>query len=189
MAKGTLFITIGISGSGKTHYSQNQLLIDFPSIGKYVNDNNLSVDDIIVSADNLRKELTGSVNIHTADDYLWMVGFRDRIIEKLNKHDYCLFDATNTRMRVKFLKHFIDYDTIAIIFEPNLELSKLRIENDLINKVDRSNVPCESIEFQHQTFRQSIIYYKWDGKWDDKIKEKIKPRLMKVEGYVDIIFP
>lgn len=188
MKKSTLYYFIGISGSGKSYYIENKFLIDFPIVKKYLDENKLSISDIIVSPDDLRRELTRDVNNHEKEKQIWTGILPTKIKETLNTHGHTIFDATNTSKRNSFLKKFKQYNIIAVVFEPNLELSIERVSNDINENKDRSNVPAEAIERQYDKFVSSVIYNKWDGVWNKPTKKKIKERLIKEEKYIDVVF-
>jgi len=180
-AKKTLFITLAISGSGKTWYIKNKMREDFPDLDSYLTENNLDISELIVSPDDMRRELTGDVNNHDKDLQIWKSLVFTRTKEKLKEHGFCIFDATSVAKRKGFLKHFKSIKKIGLVFNPDIELSWERISEDIKNGVDRSNVPLEGIEAQYDRFRNSVIYYKWDGIWNKVIKKKIKERLRKEE--------
>lgn len=186
--KPILYFFIGISGSGKSFYLDNKFLEDFPLVKKYLEENKLTIGDIIISPDNLRRELTGDVNNHEHEAQIWMGIMPSKIKKTLDSHGHAILDATNVSKRNSFLKKFRKYDIVAIIFKPNLELSIERVCNDIENKKDRSNVPKKAIENQYNKFVASVVYTKWDGIWNKPLKKKIKERLIKEEKYTDVIF-
>ena len=176
--KDTLFLAIGISGSGKTWYFRNKIREDFLELDKYLSDNNLDISDIIVSPDEMRKELTGNISDFSQDSYIWTTLVYIRTKEKLKEHGFCVFDATSVSRRKSFLKEFNDVEKIGLIFKPDVKLSNERIRENIKNNIDRSDVPLEIIEKQYEKFKHSVIYYKWNGVWDSEIKNKIKDRLL-----------
>ena len=186
-AKKTLFLTIAISGSGKSWYIKNKLSVDFKDVNKYLSDNNLDISELVVSPDLMRKELTGDISNHDKDAQIWKALVFSRTKEKLKEHGFCIFDATNLSKRKSFLSHFKKIRKIGLIFEPDVDLSIERINEDLINSVDRSNVPDDVVKKQYERFVSSVIYYKWDGIWNKVIKKKIKERLLKDEE-LEIVF-
>jgi len=187
MKNKTLFITMAISGSGKSWYIENKLREDFSDIDKYLTSKNLDISELIVSPDSIRKELTGDINNHDKDMLIWKSLVFVKTKEKLKEHGFCIFDATSVAKRKGFLKEFKYVKKIGLVFKPDVELSWKRITEDIKNGKDRSNVPLSAIETQYEKFRNSIIYYKWDGVWNKVIKKKIKERLRKEED-LEIVF-
>jgi len=180
--KKTLYLTMAISGSGKSWYIKNKMREEFSDLDSYLTENDLDISELIVSGDDLRRELTGDVNNHEKERLLWSSLIPTKIKENLTVHKYAILDATNVSKRKEFLKKFKNVRKIGIVFEPDVELSWERICEDMNNSVDRSNVPLEAIETQYERFRNSVIYYKWDGIWNKVIKKKIKERLRKEEN-------
>jgi len=185
--KKTLFLTIAISGSGKSWYIKNKLREDFKDVDKYLSEHNLDIMELVVSPDLMRKELTGDISNHEKDAQIWKALVYSRTKEKLKEHGFCIFDATNLSKRNSFLKHFKNARKIGLVFKPDVELSIERINEDLKNSVDRSNVPEEVVNKQYERFVSSVIYFKWNGVWNKVIKKKIKERLLKEEK-LEIVF-
>jgi predicted kinase len=186
-AKKTLFLTIAISGSGKSWYIKNSLRKDFKEVDKYLSDNNLDVSELVVSPDLMRKELTGDISNKERDAQIWKSLVYTRTKEKLKEHGFCIFDATNLSKRNSFLKHFKNVRKIGLVFKPDVELSIERINEDIKNNVDRSKVPENVVKNQYERFVSSVIYFKWNGVWNKVIKKKIKERLLKEEN-LEILF-
>lgn len=174
-----LILFIGISGSGKGYYLKNKILNDIPELSKKIIDSNITLNDIIVCPDNIRKELTGDINNHTKEPYIWMNLVPERLKERMNKYDYAILDATNVdrKSRKKFLQKYPGVNKIAIVFEADIELSYKRIVNDLINDVDRSNVPKFVLDKQYLKYKDSLLSPEWDGSLTKPIKAKIVEKL------------
>jgi len=186
----TLIVPIGISGSGKSTYFNKRLLIDFPKIAERLNELNLSVADIVVCPDEIRKEILGSVNDQTNGSMIWKIA-GERVHGKLHKIGLAIIDGVNTHGggRNKFLKNYKNTKKIALIFRPKIDLCFERITNDISNNVDRSNVPLEAIQRQLKSFKSSVIRdEKWDGLWNNSIKEKITKNLMEEKRFHEVRF-
>jgi len=186
--KKKFIMLIGLSGSGKTTYLKNDFLNDFPDVSNYLKDNDLDLSELIVSADDLRRELTGDVNNHEKERLIWASLIPKKLKENLTVYGYTILDATNVSKRKEFLKKFKNVNKYGVIFKPDLELSIERVNEDIKNSVDRSNVPEKAIIAQYERFRNSVIYFQWDGIWNKVIRKKIRERLMKEENFTDIIF-
>jgi len=151
--KKKMYFSIGVSGSGKSFYYRNRFLDDFNDI---------------------RREVCGDVSDCSQDYKVWKMA-DSRLKETLNTHGYGIFDATGVSQsgRNKFLKKYVGVHKTAIVFEPNVSLSKERIKNDISTGVDRSKVPMFVIDRQFESFKNSVIKdAKWDGLWNKVAKKK-----------------
>lgn len=139
--KKEFYVMVGIPGSGKSKYLKN-------------------VDQkLIVSPDDIRRELFGDVSIQKTDQIpsseVWkIVSVRSRIL--LNLYGKVYFDATNVMKfnRVKLMSAYNDCRKIAVVFDVDPSIAKQRIENDIKNNVDRSNVPNKIIDKMYKLFKQ-----------------------------------
>jgi len=132
------YMTIGISGSGKSTY-----------LKKYN-------EKLIVSPDEIRKELTGDVSCQSKNQKVWEIT-KERVIEMIDKYDYCVLDATNTtsKGRKRFMKDLKVDQKISIVFPlPALDIAYDRVKKDIDKGVDRSNVPKHIIERQIEQYKK-----------------------------------
>lgn len=145
-------IPVGISGSGKSRWIA-------------------TLDDtyVIISPDEIRRELTGDVSDQTKNNEVFNAAFK-RVITALNAANSVIFDATNINSyhRKKMLNYFknsvsAEFDAYAKIFDVDLEISKERIKEDVENNVDRSNVPPHAIDRQYKTFKNDLNKIESDG--------------------------
>ena len=171
--KRLLFYTVGISGSGKSWYYKNVFLKDFKDVSDFLVEKGLSLEDIKVCPDDIRREVTGDVSDMSKDGYVWKLA-ETRVKEKLDEYGYALFDATGTSRKArKFLKKF-KAEKIALVFKPDAKLSISRIKNDINEGVDRSNVPPVAVYAQLKAYKASVIEdVDWNGVWNRFIKKKI----------------
>ena len=184
----TLIMLIGISGSGKSFYLKNKILKDLLFINDILIDNNISLKDIIVCPDDIRREVTGNVSDISNDYKVWLI-VKERTNKKLKYYGISILDATNVygKGRKDFLDNFNLQKKIAIVFKPDRKLSKDRISNDILNKVDRSNVPEEAIERQFNRYKSGVVGDdKWKGEWNYDVKNKIINNLS--EQFDEILF-
>ncbi len=136
-----LYVTIGISGSGKSTY-----------LNKNFN------KDVIISPDNIRRDLTGDINNQTQNKLIWESMVPELIIQKLNKYNEVALDATNLNAsNVKSLLLSIKNEhenlkTVALVWKPNLDISKERVKKDIENNIDRANIPDDAIAWQAKQF-------------------------------------
>ena len=176
-----MYFSVGLSGSGKSWYYKNIFLNDFKEVADFLTENSLTLSDITVSPDDIRTEVCGDVSDISQDSYVWRLA-ESRLKETLTKYGYGLFDATGVSKngRKKFLKSFVGVHKTAIVFEPNVELSKERIKADLANGVDRSKVPMFVIDRQFESFKASIMNGdRWDGLWNKVAKKTAYETLRK----------
>jgi predicted kinase len=177
--KKMLFIPIGISGSGKGYYFKNSILKQFPELEKRLEEYSLSLKDIIVCPDDIRREVTGDVSNQTRNPYVWVLT-DTRTKHNMKHYGVSILDATNTdgKNRNSFIGKFPDVEKIAIVFRPDIELSFSRISNDIETGIDRSNVPMSALERQFAQFKTSVVGdTKWNGEWNESTKNKIREQL------------
>ena len=145
-AKKEIVIPIGISGSGKSTY----LYKKYPA-------------EIIVSPDEIRRELTGSISDQSMNSEVWPIAFqRLRIV--LERHGRAVLDATNVVkfLRVQTLAPFNDCRKIALVFDVDVELAVERVNGDIENKVDRAAVPEAVIRKQYKNFNRGLKSLKFE---------------------------
>lgn len=99
---GKLTITIGLPGSGKSYYAQQQL------------------DAVIVERDMIRKELTGDARNHSAEGRVTGIS-RARVVAALDEGKHVIVSDTNlaakTRRQWKTLAESLDavYDEVSFL--------------------------------------------------------------------------
>lgn len=138
----TLYITIGISGSGKSSY-----------VNKIFNREDIVCPDLV------RKELTGSISDQSENNKVWIL-VKERILDRLNTNKPVVLDATNTysKLRGQFLQDIPnDVEKIALVFPvPELDIAYDRVKKDIDSGIDRSNVPKDVIERQIQQMNNGL---------------------------------
>jgi predicted kinase len=138
-------LPIGISGSGKSTWIKS-----LPE-GDYT----------IVSPDEIRKELTGSISDQSRNAEVFLQ-VDNRINEAISNGEQVILDATNlnTKLRRQFIdslrKNFPEVDVYYKLFPADPVISKQRIKKDLDNQVDRSAVPDDVIDRQVVMYTQAI---------------------------------
>ena len=147
-----LVITYGISGSGKTTVAKQYEKEGF----------------IRVSTDDMRKEMTGSVSDMSKDNEVFNACFY-KAYTALKKGNNVIFDSTglNYVTRKKIQRTGIKAGALVSILvftdSKNLELCKKRVQEDLSNNVDRSNVPMEVIDKQYKSFIDNLEFLEDEG--------------------------
>ena len=129
---------IGIAGSGKSYWVKNN-----------VNER----DFIVVSSDNLRRELTGNVSDLSEDKVMWPLA-KKLVAEALSKGKNVILDATNVNgyHRRRFIEDLPPCRLQAKLFPFDPEKAKERVKKDIKNDVDRSHVPIDVIEEMARQF-------------------------------------
>ena len=138
---GCLYITVGISGSGKSRFAEF-----------FCN----ATDAMELNADNYRKELGKDVN----DQDINKVVFEeiDKAIVKYLAGGYSIC-VSNTNLhagKIKELAEKFPLNAVTVFFlkdSEDIELCWNRIQKDLENGKDRSNVPREVLERQYQRYK------------------------------------
>ena len=137
-----IIVPIGISGSGKSRLYKM----------KY---NHL----VLLSPDLIRKELTGNISDQSKNKEVFDEVDR-RVDMMVKKGESFFYDATNvnSEFRKKFVNRFrgTDIKIIYVILPSDVEASYKRIKNDLINNIDRSDVPLKALERQMDLYNQSL---------------------------------
>ena len=158
---GCLYITVGISGSGKSRFAEFFCK---------------ATEVIELNADNYRKELGKGVN----DQDINKVVFTeiDKAIVKYLAGGYSIC-VSNTNLhadKIKELAEKFPLNEVVVFFlkdSEDIELCWNRIQKDLENGKDRSNVPREVLEKQYQRYKsfnreklsevKNIIMYEIDS--------------------------
>ena len=138
---GCLNITVGISGSGKSKFAEF-----------FCN----ATDAMELNADNYRKELGKDVN----DQDINKVVFKeiDKAIVKYLAGGYsvCVSNTNLHADKIKELAERFSLNAVTVFFlkdSEDIELCWNRIQKDLENGKDRSNVPREVLERQYQRYK------------------------------------
>lgn len=139
----TIYATIGISGSGKSKFT------------KYIKD---ALQAVEVNADKIRREY-GDLSDQSQNDKVWkevdrrttalLAGGINVILSNTNLHKKSVDSLRNK---------YIYNDVVLFIMEDSndIELCWKRIQTDLLNNVERSNVPREVLEKQSENFQRVI---------------------------------
>ena len=113
----------------------------------------------LLSPDLIRKELTGNISDQSKNKEVFDEVDR-RVDMMVKKGESFFYDATNvnSEFRKKFVNRFrgTDIKIIYVILPSDVEASYKRIKNDLINNIDRSDVPLKALERQMDLYNQSL---------------------------------
>jgi predicted kinase len=124
------------------------MLVGIPGSGKSTCINTYKIQDepIIVSPDNIRKELFGNITDQTHNIEVW-VEAKKQTVECLLQGISVILDATNvnTTNRRNFLQGLPPCKLQAILFKANPGQCWERVKKDIDSGKDRSNVPEEVI--------------------------------------------
>lgn len=145
MNKPTLWVMVGLSGSGKS------------SVAKEIAENNPNT--VIVSLNNIREELTGDYENQEHNNEVFKV-FHKRISEALENNTNVIADATNITMRsrraiIENVKG-IDCHKIAYLIPKPFDQCKL----DNLNR--QHHVPEEVLDGQLRKFQIPFYEEGWD---------------------------
>ena len=150
----TVIFLCGIPGSGKTTYATNFLL----------KKNKV----IILSSDDIRKELTGSINNQNYNNEVFEI-LTERLYnfsrDESNQYDYIIVDTTNTlaKNRNKDLKLLpVTCKTELHILLCEKETARTRIQKDLEEGKDRSNAPDYVINKMYDNYFIDSEYLKYE---------------------------
>jgi protein phosphatase len=151
--KPKLILPVGISGSGKSTWIKSQT----------------DPNTIVVSPDDIRRELSGNVSDQTNMGKVWALAFT-RVTDALNAGKNVILDATNVKSRdrkslMDYMKVHVDkpFEGFAKIFDVDPEIAKQRVRKDIEAGVDRSNVPDYAIDRQYRDFIDGINSLEIEG--------------------------
>jgi predicted kinase len=125
-----LIMMVGIPGSGKTSWIAE----------------NKPENAVIISPDDIRKELSGNISDQTQNAKVWFLA-KERTIEALKAGKDVILDATNvaTKSRKRFLQGLPPHKLQAKRFEADPEETHARIRKQIEEGIERSDVPHGAI--------------------------------------------
>lgn len=137
-----IIVPIGISGSGKSRLYKMRYS-----------------DLVLVSPDLIRKELTGSISDQRKNREVFEEVDR-RVADLVKEGKSFFYDATNVNpeFRKKFVEQFrgTDVKITYVILPGDMNMSYIRIKQDLKNNVERAKVPFEVLIRQKGFYNQSL---------------------------------
>jgi protein phosphatase len=144
-----LYITIGISGSGKSTFLKEH----FNPEG-------------IVNPDELRKFITGDISDQTCNNFIFSQMVPVMLEARMKKYNYAVLDATSvdSKLRGQLLEKFPEIETIALVFFVEPKEAFKRVRKDIKSNIDRSDVPEHVIIRQYKKFVEGFadIYTQFD---------------------------
>lgn len=138
---GRLYITVGISGSGKSRFAE--------FVCK-------STEAIELNADNYRKELGKGVNDQDINKVVFDEIDKAMVMYLAGGYSVCISNTNLHVSKIKDLAERFPFNDIAVFLmtdSEDIELCWDRIQTDLANGKERSNVPREVLEKQHQRYK------------------------------------
>ncbi len=141
--KPVIYLTVGISGSGKSKFADYFLK---------------GVQATEINLDNIRKEL-GSVSDQSQNEKVFKMADNRMIAELAGGFSVFL---SNTNLRLGSIKdlarRFPHNDIVVFVMEDafDKQLCADRVADDIENGVDRSNVPAEVIDNQFERFKNMV---------------------------------
>lgn len=151
MNKPTLWVMVGLSGSGKS------------SVAKEIAENNPNT--IIVSLDNIGEELTGDYGNQENNEKVFKV-FRKRIREALENNMNVVADATNITMRsrraiIEDIKGIECRKIAYLIPKPfdQCKIDNLNRQHPVPEEVLDRQIRKFQIPFMEEDFDEGIIHY------------------------------
>lgn len=139
-----IYMTIGISGSGKSRFA------------KYFCERNEVVE---LNADEIRKKL-GDISSQDNNNLVFKA-LESKTTAHLAGGHNVLLSNTNLHLRgIKSICSKYPFNKVIIFImddSTDLELCKKRVQNDVKNNIERSNVPMDVIEHQFDNFTSLIL--------------------------------
>lgn len=147
----SFILLLGISGSGKTTWAREYVA-------------RVDASFIIVSSDDIRLDLTGSVDDQNRNADVWETVLA-RCTEALSNGRNVILDATNlqTERRRRFLQQLPTCRRYLKIFPIHKSIAKHRIERDLAARKVRSATPDNIIDLMARQFQESLTAVKDEG--------------------------
>ena len=139
-------MTVGIPGSGKSTWASHQTGYE------------------IISSDDIRKELTGSLGLTTKEELIWNTVW-NRISAALLFGKSVILDSTNTisNHRSRLLASLPPCVSYSKVFLSTPELSKRRIDEDIARGRCRSEVPYPAILKMYKQLNRDLHLLQSDG--------------------------
>lgn len=151
MNKPTLWVMVGLSGSGKS------------SVAKEIAEENPNT--VIVSSNNIREELTGDYGNQKNNEEVFKV-FHKRIREALENNTNVIADATNITMRsrraiIENVKGIECRKIAYLIPKPfdQCKIDNLNRQHPVPNEVLDKQIRKFQIPFMKERFNEGIIHY------------------------------
>lgn len=151
MNKPTLWVMVGLSGSGRS------------SVAKEIAENNPNT--VIVSLDNIHEELTGKVEDQSKNEEVSKV-FHKKIREALENNTNVIADATNITMRlrraiVENIKGIECHKIVYLIPKPfrQCKIDNLNRQHPVSEEVLDGQLIKFQIPFMEEGFDEGIIHY------------------------------
>ena len=149
--KPSFILLMGISGSGKSTWANQYVAQVDPSFR-------------IVSSDEIRLNITGSIDDQNSNTKVWEVVLAD-CVEALNSGCNVILDATNlqTERRRRFLHQLPCCTRYQKLFPIHKSVAKHRIEKDLAAGKVRSATPDSIIDLMARQFQDSLAAVREEG--------------------------
>lgn len=130
-------------------YPEFVMLIGIPGSGKstWINQFNKNDKYIVISPDDIRREITGSISDQSQNANVWRIT-KERVLKNLENGRSVILDSTMTDSirRKEFIKDLPQVNLKAKVFYVDPEVSKERIKKDIESGKDRANVPPEIVD-------------------------------------------
>ena len=144
---------------GESNVPEFIMLIGIPGSGKstWISQKNKNNKYIIVSPDEIRRDLVGDVSDQSQNSKVWQLT-KDYVINALASGKNVILDSimTSSKNRTDFIKDLPKSNLRAKVFYIDPEISKERISKDIELGKDRSNVPSEVIDNKHNELMKDI---------------------------------
>jgi len=145
-----LILPIGIPGSGKSFWIK-----EFNKDNKY----------IVVSPDNIRKEITGNISDQSQNSKVFWMAI-EATKRALENGDSVIFDATNvdSQQRKNLVSEMPkDIKLKAKILYVDPQEAKRRVRKDILAGKNRANVPVDIIDIMQKKFEHTLTVIKDEG--------------------------
>lgn len=147
----SFIMLMGISGSGKSTWAKDFV---FKCDASYK----------LISSDDIRLQLTGSVDDQTKNAEVWEVVL-NHVQSALKAKQNVILDATNTSTdkRRQFVRQLPPCNRYLKVFSIPKAIAKLRIAKDLEKRIVRAATPDAVIDVMQRQFTDSLTAVKDEG--------------------------
>lgn len=135
-----IYLTVGVSGSGKSHFAK-----------RYCS----AFNAVELNLDNFRKKISGDISNQNVTFEAIKLRDKELIAHLAGGHNVMLSDTNLHAKSINDIAKKFPYNDVEVFFitdSENVKLCKDRIADDLANDVDRSNVPDEVVDRQYENY-------------------------------------
>ena len=139
-----IYATVGISGSGKSHFAKRHCS---------------AFNAVELNLDNFRKKISGDISNQNVTFEAIKLRDKELIAHLAGGHNVMLSDTNLHAKSINDIAKKFPYNDVEVFFitdSENVQLCKDRIADDLANGTDRSNVPDKVVDHQYENYMKML---------------------------------